>query len=278
MASVDRYRNTGPLTAIPWRSLLPTDGAGEAVRAGTATASASAAAARARARPADQGRQVYAKTGVVGRARGSAYVECGNTKVTVAVYGPRDLLRTREYLSIGKLDCEFKYAPFSAVERRAHVQDDEEKEAAAMVVEALATSVRLEKYPKSLIDLHVTVLEDDGSVLAAAITCSALALADAGIEMTDLVASASVAVVDGEPVVDPASAEEGQGGAVPLLTMSYMPGFDEVCGLVQVGEVAADVQERAIQLCVQRCTQIHAVQESCLLTTAADDAATPNAL
>jgi ribonuclease PH len=37
------------------------------------------------------------------------------------------------------------------------------------------------------------------------------------------------AVVDGEPVVDPASAEEGQGGAVPLLTMSYMPGFDEVC-------------------------------------------------
>lgn len=28
-----------------------------------------------------------------------------------------------------------------------------------MVVEALATSVRLEKYPKSLIDLHVTVLE-----------------------------------------------------------------------------------------------------------------------
>lgn len=91
-------------------------------------------------------------------------------------------------------------------------KDDEEKEAAAMIVEALATSVRLEKYPKSLIDLHVTVLEvchaqrefelaawtydhlfqDDGSVLAAAITCSALALADAGIEMTDVVAAATV--------------------------------------------------------------------------------------
>lgn len=108
MASADRYRNAGPETSIPWRALEGVDGAGAAVAP--------------RSRAADVGRKVFAKTGVVGRARGSAYVECGNTKITVGVYGPRDLLRTREYLSVGKLDCELKFAPFSSVKRRAHIQ------------------------------------------------------------------------------------------------------------------------------------------------------------
>lgn len=106
------------------------------------------------------------------------------------------------------------------------------------------------------------------------------------------------AVVDSEPLVDPTYAEESVGAVVPILTMAYMPAFDEVstlgcqafmciqrscrhaliapcvakvCGLVQVGEIIPEVQEKAIQLCVQRCTQVHAVQEACLLATLSDD-------
>jgi exosome complex component MTR3 len=64
----------------------------------------------------------------------------------------------------------------------------EETELSEAVAQALSTSVRLEQYPKSLIDLYVTVLEDDGCALAAAITCASLALANAGIELNDMVA------------------------------------------------------------------------------------------
>lgn len=46
-------------------------------------------------------------------------------------------------------------------------------------------------YPKSQIDVHVTVLEDDGSADAAAITCAGLALANASIKMYDLIVGAS---------------------------------------------------------------------------------------
>ena len=47
-------------------------------------------------------------------------------------------------------------------------------------------------YPKSQIDVHVVVLEDSGSVLASALTCAGLALADASIHMFDVIIGASL--------------------------------------------------------------------------------------
>ena len=47
-------------------------------------------------------------------------------------------------------------------------------------------------YPKSQIDVYVTILEDDGCTLAAALTVSGLALADAAIQMFDNLVGASV--------------------------------------------------------------------------------------
>ena len=47
-------------------------------------------------------------------------------------------------------------------------------------------------YPKSQIDIHVIVLEDAGSVLASALTCAGLALADASIHMFDTLIGASL--------------------------------------------------------------------------------------
>ena len=41
-------------------------------------------------------------------------------------------------------------------------------------------------------DIFVTVLQNDGGSLEAGITCASLALADAGIEMYDMVAACSV--------------------------------------------------------------------------------------
>ena len=56
-----------------------------------------------------------------------------------------------------------------------------------MLREALTKAVCLHLFPKSVFDVFVTVIENDGSSLAAAITCAGLALADAGIPMLDCV-------------------------------------------------------------------------------------------
>lgn len=49
----------------------------------------------------------------------------------------------------------------------------------------------VEKFPKSVIEINVLILEADGGALSAAITAGSLALADAGILCYDVVASCS---------------------------------------------------------------------------------------
>lgn len=71
------------------------------------------------------------------------------------------------------------------------MRDPEELELSRFLEQALTGAVRLETFPKAVVDVYVTVLEDDGAALAAAINVASLALADAGVEMTDLVAACS---------------------------------------------------------------------------------------
>ncbi|OEH76558.1 hypothetical protein cyc_07523 [Cyclospora cayetanensis] len=65
------------------------------------------------------------------------------------------------------------------------------EQSAMLLHQALDSAVQLQRYPKSIIEVCVMVLEDDGGALPAAITCAGLALADAGVELYDLVTGAS---------------------------------------------------------------------------------------
>ena len=57
---------------------------------------------------------------------------------------------------------------------------------------ALQSAVQRHTFPKSNVDVYCLVLECGGSDAAVAITAASLALADAGIEMYDLVSACSV--------------------------------------------------------------------------------------
>jgi len=51
---------------------------------------------------------------------------------------------------------------------------------------------QVHRLTKSVVGVHVMVLQADGGELAVATTCASMALADAGIELYDLVAACSV--------------------------------------------------------------------------------------
>jgi exosome complex component MTR3 len=57
---------------------------------------------------------------------------------------------------------------------------------------ALAPSIQLDKIPKSSVDVFALILESGGSDLAVAITAASVALADASIELFDLVPACQV--------------------------------------------------------------------------------------
>ena len=114
--------------------------------------------------------------------------------------------------------------------------------------------------------LFPTVLEDDGSALAAAITCASLALANSEIEMADLVAGCTLGVEGKRLVMDPGAAEAAR--QTTSLTVAYMPSMDEVSGIVQSGEMPFELQAQAVQACVTGCGQINEVQQVCLRQSA----------
>jgi len=160
-------------------------------------------------RDANQLRQMYIKSGIVSQAAGSAYIEMENSKVICSIYGPKQ--STSEYYSPkGKLVCDFKYATFSQIGRRkTWLPEKDTQELELIIVNALDPAVQLERFPKSIIEINILVLEADGGVIGGSITAASLALVDAGILTFDMVACCSVSQLPKNNLfLDPTDQEE----------------------------------------------------------------------
>ncbi|XP_078383804.1 exosome complex component MTR3-like isoform X2 [Oculina patagonica] len=210
-------------------------------------------------RKVDELRPMFLRSGVVSHARGSAYIEMQKTKVTCAVYGPRESQRQQEFSEKGKLTCEFKFAPFSCWQRRQHMQDSEEKEFSSFVVQALQPAVCLEKFPKAQVDIYITVLENDGNALPAGIICASLALGEAGIEMYDLVSSCSLVQKSATSLMDPTFQESSSSGVDGKVTVASLPTMNVVSGSLQDGELTHEQSIKAVKSCMEGCAQAYPV-------------------
>ena len=71
-------------------------------------------------------------------------------------------------------------------------QGDDERVLSSALTAALTSSILLDSFPKSCVEAYVLCIEDDGAVLATAITATSLALAHANVDLLDLVSAASV--------------------------------------------------------------------------------------
>jgi ribonuclease PH len=70
-------------------------------------------------------RKIHCKLGVIDKADGSAYVEQGNTKALVAVYGPREVVfRSRAEHDRAIVNAEFGVASFSSQQRKKSTRMD----------------------------------------------------------------------------------------------------------------------------------------------------------
>ncbi|XP_026190393.1 exosome complex component MTR3 [Cyclospora cayetanensis] len=133
-------------------------------------------------------RPMHVQTLSLGSASGSAFVSLGNTKVYCAIFGPRSAGRS-DLQDRGFIKVDYRGSPF--FNKKAEDGSGSTEQSAMLLHQALDSAVQLQRYPKSIIEVCVMVLEDDGGALPAAITCAGLALADAGVELYDLVTGAS---------------------------------------------------------------------------------------
>ncbi|XP_063052754.1 exosome complex component MTR3 [Engraulis encrasicolus] len=219
-------------------------------------------------------RRIFARCGLISQAKGSAYIEAGNSKLICSVYGPRETERRDETdMKSGRLVTDMRFAPFACRKRGAWVQGNEEKDLSQGLLESLRPGVCLHKYPRCQIDVCVMVLESDGPALAHAVTCASLALADAGIEMYDLVLGCTVRHIGNTQLLDPTFAEvqDDQSGASVdsqgTVTLSLMPNMNQVSGLQSDGVMEQESIKAAVQACIEGCFKLYPAIQHTLLKT-----------
>jgi exosome complex component MTR3 len=207
------------------------------------------------------------KTGVTPSASGSAYLELENPhpdgtantglKLTCTVHGPRSLPRSAPFSPHIILTTHVKYAPFATRQRRGYLRDSSERDLGVHLETALRGAIIADRWPKSGVDIIVTVIEgdqnrdspgypkDEGwdtmSVLSGCITVASAAIADAGIDCVDTVAGGVAALVakdDGtQPfiVLDPVVAAYNK--IFAACCVAYLPTRDEVTNVWFKGQL-----------------------------------------
>jgi len=213
----------------------------------------------------DELRPVKLEVGVISSADGSAYVEHGKNKILAAVYGPREV--HPKHLALqdrAVLKCRYHMAPFSVQERKSPAPSRREIELSKVIRESLEPAVFMEYYPRTMVDVFIEVLQADGGTRCASITAAALALADSGIPMRDLVVACAAGKIDSTVVLDLMDTEDKVGSAdVPV---ALMPNLNAVTLLQMDGILTREEFETAVNLALEGCRKIYAMQKEALKT------------
>jgi len=216
-------------------------------------------------RKVDELRPVKIEVGVLSNADGSAYIEHGKNKILAGVFGPREM--HPKHLSLPDrmvLRCRYHMAPFSVQERKSPAPSRREVELSKVIRESLEPAVFVDLYPRSGIDIFVEVLQADGGTRCASITAAALAIADAGIPMRDLVVACAAGKIDDKVVLDLMDTEDKVGVAdVPV---AFMPNLNAVTLLQMDGILTPEEFENAVNLAVEGCKKIYVLQKEALKT------------
>jgi len=211
----------------------------------------------------DELRPLKIKAGVVENADGSAALELGQTKVLAAVYGPREVF-PKHLADPDKayLDCIYDMMSFATAERNRPGPSRRSVEISKVVRDALAPAIFLEKYPKTKIDIYIEITNANAGTRTAAITAAAVALADAGIEMRDLVASVALGKADGQLIVDLFEPEDNFGEAdVPI---AIIPRTGEIALLQMDGDLTKEELKKLLEIGRKVCAEIYKKQKAAL--------------
>ncbi len=209
-------------------------------------------------------RPVTMKVGVLENADGSAYIEFGKNKIMAAVYGPREV--HPKHMSVpdrSVLRCRYHMTPFSTDTRKNPAPSRREIEISKVIREGLEPALILTDYPRTAIEVYLEVLQSDGGSRCASITAASLALADAGINMRDLVVGCAAGKIEGKVVADLDDVEDKEGeGDMP---MAMLPNLGQVTLLQLDGKFSRKEFDEAFKLAKDGCMKVYDIQRKALM-------------
>ena len=127
-------------------------------------------------------------------------------------------------------------------------------------MQSIVPAIRRESFPNAHVDLNITVLEQDGSILSAALCGATVALCQAGVEMLDLaLACQAIQLDDGLFVMDPDGWEERHNAQRKgtKVVVAGMPSLGMISQVHLVGQVEGPALMEAISLCLDGIRALH---------------------
>lgn len=209
-------------------------------------------------------RPIKITVGVVKNADGSAFIEFGKNKIIVAVYGPREV--HPKHMALPDrcvLRCRYHMSPFSTDTRKNPAPSRREVEISKVMRESLEPSLILSDYPRAVIDVFVEVLQADGGSRCAGINAASVALADAGINMRDLVSACAAGRIADNIVLDVNDLEDKEGDAD--MPVAYLPNLEQITLLQLDGKLTTTQFNECLNKAIDGCKSVYEIQKDALM-------------
>ena len=214
-------------------------------------------------RKADEMRPVEIECGVIPVADGSAYIKWRKNEAIAAVYGPMEAHpRKIQRQDRAILDVRYNMAPFSTTDRFRPGFNRRSREISKVTAEALESVVLLELYPRSKIRIEIEVICAEAGTRCVGLTAASLALADAGIPMTDMVVSVASGKINDVVVCDLNKEEDNYGEAD--LPMGILPNSGELVFLQMDGDLSPEQFQEAWDYNMDAATEIHVMMKEAI--------------
>ena len=214
----------------------------------------------------DELRPIKAEAGVVPRADGSAMFQIGKTIAIAAVYGPRELYpKFLKNSETGILRCNYNMMSFSGAGERVRPGANRRgKEIGLITQNALEPVLDLSEYPGAVVDVYIELLQTDAGTRCAGITAAAMALADAGFIMKDLVAAVSVGFIEDRLIVDIDGDEEHHEKGNTDIPVAMIPRTGQITLLQMDGPASKEQLSEAINAARKAIEEIAKIQREAL--------------
>ena len=214
----------------------------------------------------DELREIKAKVGIIPNADGSAMYQSGDTIAIAAVYGPKKMHpQHKQDPKKGVLRCTYNMNSFSVSDRIKPGPSRRSTEISKIIEWALEPVLDLDRYPNTVIDVHINIIQADAGTRCAGINAASMALAHAGVPMKDLVLSISAGKLDKTIVLDLNKAEEdfedGEGATdIPI----SMTNSGELTHLQLDGKINSKQLKKAIEMARKSSKKIYEIQKKAL--------------
>ena len=166
----------------------------------------------------------------------------------------------------GILRCHYNMMPFSGSGDRIRPGGNRRsKEISLVNMNALLPVLDLSKFSNAVVDVFIEFPQTDAGSRCAGITAAAMALADAGIPMKDLIAAVAVGRVDDKVVADLCYDEEAyEDGPVADIPLAMLPASGKMSLLQMDGEIGKEQLMQALELGKKVMKEIHVLQTKAL--------------